>query len=287
MEDKLGEQTQLKNELKLSKAENEGFRIQIEKINEQHQAEISKYKEVENDNNKKLEEEKTKSLTLTQELQRVKSRQLVFSKNQGGATGGQIPLSPSRTSAVQPNLVEVKRLNDELGQANAEKDRLESQVADFKKIASESEKRMNETMESQTKLMLLKDKEVETAKKSAVELQEKISVLEKEIKNVKSQEGSGDIKQLHTKVTTLQLELSTMKEVCETKDQENMSLRQNYQDSIIQHGKAAEEVQKWRTEAQEKDRKLGEERQNLIVQKARSLGDQDKISFKIFRDFQN
>ena len=101
---------------------------------------------------------------------------------------------------------------------------------------------MNETMESQTKLMLLKDKEVEAANKSAVELQEKLSALEKEIKNVKSQEGTGDIKQLHTKVTTLQLELNTMKEVCETKDQENTTIRKQLQDSIINHGKLGDHV---------------------------------------------
>ena len=66
--------------------------------------------------NKKLEEEKTKSMTLTQELQRVKSRQLVFSKNQGGPAAAQAPLSPSRVNPIHAahTTAELKRLNDEL-----------------------------------------------------------------------------------------------------------------------------------------------------------------------------
>ena len=240
-EQKLGDEMKMKADLKSAQLENEGFRTQIEKMNKEREDVEAKLKEKETDLAKKLEDEKQKVATISQELQRVKSRQLLgFSKGGTATSGGQsiapMPTSPGRNTSPISNM-EVKRLNDEIRQLKAERERLQSQMEDFKKIAVAAEKRMNESMENTTKQGLLKDKEIAEATERARQLDCEIATLKSELQKQKTLDGSVNIQQLHAKVASLEAEAKALSDAVKVKDAEIEQQRNSYRDAVIQHGK--------------------------------------------------
>ena len=90
--------------------------------------------------NKTLAEEQAKTATATNELERVKSRQILGGFNDGDGQG-KTPSSPGAAKAVAT--LETKQLNDEIRTLKAEKAKIESQMVELKRIAQDVEKRMN------------------------------------------------------------------------------------------------------------------------------------------------
>lgn len=266
----VSDEIRLKADLKASQLEVEGFRVQIQTINKDREEVDNKMKERESDLYKKLEEERQKAHTISQELQRVKSRQLLaFSKNVNQSTSP-APTSPGRTNTSPISTLEVKRLNDEVRQLKSDKERSVLELEDFKKIASESEKRMNETMDSSTKIGILKEQEIKDWVAKVNKHQERVKQLENELEKLKTTDGQADIQHLHTKLANIEREAKSLSESCSIKDEEIIKYRHSYSESVIQHGKAQEESQKWRTQMQGKEIELAEIRQSCTIQKARN-----------------
>ena len=88
----------------------------------------------------------------------------------------------------------------------AENDTLNENIENFKRIASESEKRMNKTMESSTKISMLKEQEIKDLMARIKTSTAKISELESQILKLKTSEGSADITQLHAKLSNFENE---------------------------------------------------------------------------------
>ena len=90
--------------------------------------------------NKTLAEEKAKFTTVSNELQRVKQRQILGAPT---TSPNATPSSPSKNVSS----LETKQLNDEIRTLKAEKAKIESQMAELKRIAEDAEKRMNSANE--------------------------------------------------------------------------------------------------------------------------------------------
>ena len=90
--------------------------------------------------NKTLAEEKAKFTTVSNELQRVKQRQILGAPT---TSANATPSSPSKNVSS----LETKQLNDEIRTLKAEKAKIESQMAELKRIAEDAEKRMNSANE--------------------------------------------------------------------------------------------------------------------------------------------
>jgi len=268
-EQRVADEMRLKSDLKSAQLEVAGFREQIDTMSLQREDVEKRAKEKEEDIAKKLDEEKQKVQTISQELQRVKQRQLLaFSK-----TGQQSApaTSPGRTaSTTQMSNMELKRLGDEIRTLKSEKERLTAEMEDFKKIATDSERRMNESMEGATRVGLLKDKEIKEVLATVATHQERVTQLQAEIQQLKNTDGAADIQQLHTKVANLEHELKTTSDACLTKDTEITQVRQSWSESVIQHGRAQEEAVNWKSRVQEKESEITELQQSCEVQKARN-----------------
>ena len=120
---------------------------------------------------------------------------LQFSKSptRAGAPGSQIKPASDFSDELKRYEVDIKSLKEDL-------ERKDVQIADFKKIASDAEKRMNESIEEFTKIKLCKDKEIEEAQQTVVERDQTISDQSSEIERLKKESGTEDIQNLRTEV---------------------------------------------------------------------------------------
>merc|ERR1711892_885891 len=191
--------------------------------------------------NKTLAEEQAKTATATNELQRVKSRQIL-----GG--DAEQKSSTVQGSAKAVATLETKQLNDEIRTLKAEKAKIESQMAELKRIAQDAEKRMNTANEDYAKSNLVRDKELAELQKTIEQCDDTVNKLEENVTQLKSACGQEDINQLRLKLENAQCELEGVIIQLKERQGELDQSREQYHQQIVQHGKAQEACSTLRSE---------------------------------------
>merc|ERR1711892_343984 len=191
--------------------------------------------------NKTLAEEQAKTATATNELQRVKSRQIL-----GG--DAEQKSSTVQGSAKAVATLETKQLNDEIRTLKAEKAKIESQMAELKRIAQDAEKRMNTANEDYAKSNLVRDKELAELQKTIEQRDDTVNKLEENVAQLKSACGQEDINQLRLKLENAQCELEGVIIQLKERQGELDQSREQYHQQIVQHGKAREACSTLRSE---------------------------------------
>ena len=95
---------------------------------------------------------------------------------------------------------EFKRFEGEIKMLKEDLERKNVQIADFKKIAADAEKRMNESIEEFTKIKLCKDKEIEEIQAEKQDLEKNIADHIDEIEKLRKESGTEDIQNLRSEV---------------------------------------------------------------------------------------
>jgi len=98
---------------------------------------------------------------------------------------------------------EFKRFEGEIKMLKEDLERKNVQIADFKKIAADAEKRMNESIEEFTKIKLCKDKEIEEIQQEKQDLGKTIADHIEEIEKLRKESGTEDIQNLRSEVIFL------------------------------------------------------------------------------------
>ncbi|CBY14543.1 unnamed protein product [Oikopleura dioica] len=256
----------LESDLRAEMAKTQAYHSQIETIHKEHADVVQKFKQQEESVFKKLEEERSKNSTLAQELQRIKQRQMLqFSKRSSdvGSTG-----SPTKHSTDMSD--EFKRFEGEIKTLKEDLERKNVQIADFKKIAADAEKRMNESIEEFTKIKLCKDKEIEEIQMEKQDLEKTIADHIEEIEKLRKESGTEDIQNLRSEIDSLNSTILSLKESINSKTDELTNMNNSYMNQVVACGQALTDVQKFKKEASDMEMKNRQLNDENIVQKARN-----------------
>ena len=152
----------------------------------------------------------------------------------------------------------------------AEKAKIESQMVELKRIAQDAEKRMNTANEDYAKSNIVRDKELAELQKTIELRNETIGKLEENVTQLKSACGQEDINQLRLKQENSQRELEGVIIQLKERSEELDQSREQYNQQIVQHGKAQEACSKLRTENSELKINITKLSTSAEVQKARN-----------------